>query len=75
MDLEVTVLAREGQTRAYSGAWSGREMACNRLLRPLVKTGLQQSAVGSNNVKPQLHSIAFHPGCISKGQSQFFFFL
>lgn len=75
VDLEVTVLAREGQTRAYSGAWSGREMACNRLLRPLVKTGLQQSAVGSNNVKPQLHSIAFHPGCISKGQSQFFFFL
>ena len=49
-------------------------MAWNGPLGPPVKTALQQSAVGSNNAKPQLHSIAFHPGRISKGQSQFFFF-
>lgn len=66
-----------GQRRTNAGVLWGLEWERDGLQQasqaPL-KTGLRQSVVGSNSVKPQLHSIAFHPGCISKGQSQFFSF-
>ena len=48
LNLEVTVLAREGQTRELSGAWRGREVAWNRLRAPCenraakVSSGQQQ---------------------------------